>query len=227
MKILAVDDDDSIRELLEVQLKKNGYEPILAADGKEALAKGPGADMILLDIMMPELDGFEVCRKLKASPETMDIPIIMLTSKGEEFDKGLGLELGADDYLVKPFSVRELMARIKAVMRRSGQRGSAAQQTLTLGALQLNFSSYEASLHGSQLILTPKEFELLKLLITNPGKAFTRDELLTQVWGYDYYGDTRTIDVHIRHLRAKIASAPELAEAIETVRSIGYRFAQR
>lgn len=227
MKILAVDDDDSIRELLAIHLQKNGFEPLLAADGREALAKAAEADLILLDIMMPEPDGLDVCRQLKASPATMAIPIIMLTAKAEEIDKVLGLELGADDYLAKPFSVRELMARIKAVMRRTRREDFAARQLLVLGALQLNFSSYQASLNGSPLSLTPKEFELLKLLVTNPGRAFSRDELLTHIWGYDYYGDTRTVDVHIRHLRAKIAPAPELAEAIETVRSVGYRFAPK
>lgn len=227
MKILAVDDDDSIRELLVVQLKKHGYEVMEAADGKEALAKAAGADLILLDIMLPELDGFEVCRQLKNSQETMAIPIIMLTAKAEEIDKVLGLELGADDYLSKPFSVRELMARIKAVLRRSSGRLAASQQTLSIGALRLDFNSYQASLKEKLLALTPKEFELLKLLVTNPGKAFSRDELLERVWGYEYYGDTRTVDVHIRHLRAKLAADPLLAEGIETVRGVGYRFARK
>lgn len=227
MKILAVDDDDSIRELLVVQLKKHGYEVLEAADGREALAKTAGADLILLDIMLPELDGFEVCRQLKTSQDTMAIPIIMLTAKAEEIDKVLGLELGADDYLSKPFSVRELMARIKAVLRRSGGRLSTSQQTLSIGTLLLDFNSYQASLKEKPLALTPKEFELLKLLVTSPGKAFSRDELLERVWGYEYYGDTRTVDVHIRHLRAKLAADPLLAEGIETVRGVGYRFARK
>lgn len=224
MKILAVDDEDSIRELLAVQLKKNGYEAVTAADGREALAKAQGTDLILLDVMMPELDGFEVCRRLKADPATCAIPIIMLTAKTEEIDKVLGLELGADDYLAKPFSMRELMARIKAVLRRTGQDSAAKQQVLTINSLQLDFSSYQASLQDVPLSLTPKEFELLKLLVTNPGRAFTRDELLEHVWGYEYYGDTRTVDVHIRHLRAKLSADPKLAAGIETVRSVGYRF---
>lgn len=223
MKILAVDDEESIRELLAVQLKKNGYEAVTAADGREALAKAQGTDLILLDVMMPELDGFEVCRRLKADRATMAIPVIMLTAKAEEIDKVLGLELGADDYLSKPFSMRELMARIKAVLRRAGH-SAAEQQVLRIGSLQLDFASYQASLQNEPLSLTPKEFELLKMLVTNPGKAFSRDELLEHVWGYDYYGDTRTVDVHIRHLRAKLAADPKLAAGIETVRSIGYRF---
>jgi two-component system alkaline phosphatase synthesis response regulator PhoP len=148
----------------------------------------------------------------------------MLTAKSEEIDKVLGLELGADDYMVKPFSVRELLARIKAVLRRSQGSQPAAEQQLTIGPLVMDFSSYTARLGSERLMLTPKEYELLKLLVTNPGRAFMRDELLERVWGYEYYGDTRTVDVHIRHLRAKLAAIPELAEAIETVRGVGYRF---
>lgn len=227
MKILAVDDEDSIRELLSIQLQKNGYEVLTAADGQAALVKARAADLILLDVMMPKVDGFAVCRQLKSDTLTMAIPIIMLTAKAEEIDKVLGLELGADDYLVKPFSLRELMARIKAVMRRTKQNNVPPQQILHVGEMQLDIASYQAIIKGQPLPLTPKEFELLKLLLTNPDKAFSRDELLTHIWGYDYYGDTRTVDVHIRHLRAKLTVAPELADAIETVRSVGYRFSSR
>ncbi len=224
MKILAVDDDDSIRELLEMQLKRNGYETLTAADGKAALEQAAQADLVLLDVMLPGIDGFEVCRRLKADPSTQAIPVIMLTAKAEEIDKVLGLELGADDYMVKPFSVRELLARIKAVLRRSQGSQPAVEQQLTIGPLVMDFSSYTARIGSERLMLTPKEYELLKLLVTNPGRAFMRDELLERVWGYEYYGDTRTVDVHIRHLRAKLAAIPELAEAIETVRGVGYRF---
>ncbi|WP_276840352.1 response regulator transcription factor [Anaerovibrio lipolyticus] len=227
MKILAVDDEDSIRELLSIQLQKNGYEVLTAADGQAALVKARAADLIILDVMMPKVDGFAVCRQLKSDTLTMAIPIIMLTAKAEEIDKVLGLELGADDYLVKPFSLRELMARIKAVMRRTKQNNVPPQQILHVGELQLDIASYQAIIKGQPLPLTPKEFELLKLLLTNPDKAFSRDELLTHIWGYEYYGDTRTVDVHIRHLRAKLTVAPELADAIETVRSVGYRFSSR
>ena len=227
MKILAVDDDDSIRELLEMQLKRNGYETLTAADGQAALEQAAKADLVLLDVMLPGIDGFEVCRRLKADPSTQAIPIIMLTAKAEEIDKVLGLELGADDYMVKPFSVRELLARIKAVLRRSQVSQPAAEQQLTIGPLVMDFSSYTARIGTERLMLTPKEYELLKLLVTNPGRAFMRDELLERVWGYEYYGDTRTVDVHIRHLRAKLAAVPELAEAIETVRGVGYRFARK
>ncbi|SFI28988.1 response regulator transcription factor [Selenomonas caprae] len=225
MKVLAVDDEQSIRELLAFQLQKHGYEALMAEDGQEALAKAEGMDLILLDLMLPGLDGLEVCRRLKADKRTARIPIIMLTAKAEEIDKVLGLELGADDYVVKPFSVRELMARVKAVLRRSSQEGPQ-EETLQIDCLRLDFSSYQAWLAGEELVLTPKEFELLKLLVTSPGRAFSRDELLERIWGYEYYGDTRTVDVHIRHLRAKLGERPGLSERIETVRGVGYRFAR-
>ncbi len=225
MKVLAVDDEQSIRELLAFQLQKHGYEALMAGDGQEALAKAEGTDLILLDLMLPGLDGLEVCRRLKADKRTARIPIIMLTAKTEEIDKVLGLELGADDYVVKPFSVRELMARVKAVLRRSSQEGPQ-EETLQIDCLRLDFSSYQAWLAGEELVLTPKEFELLKLLVTSPGRAFSRDELLERIWGYEYYGDTRTVDVHIRHLRAKLGERSGLSERIETVRGVGYRFAR-
>lgn len=226
MKILAVDDDDSIRDLLTIQLKRNGYDVLTAADGEEALAKAPQADFILLDLMLPKLDGYEVCRRLKASPATASIPIIMLTAKAEEIDTVLGLELGADDYMAKPFSMRELLARIKAVERRTQVKTDEKKEQLTLhlGPLVMDFGAYRVLLHGKEIALTPKEYELLKLFLTHIGYAYSRDELLTRIWGYEYYGDTRTVDVHIRHLRSKLASAPDLAEAIETVRGVGYRF---
>ena len=186
--------------------------------------------LVLLDIMLPEVDGLEVCRRLKADPQTSGIPIIMLTAKAEEIDRVLGLELGADDYVVKPFSMRELLARVKAVLRRfakDSQNEKGREETLKIGGLRLDFSSYQAWLHDELIALTPKEYELLKLLVTNPGRAFTRDELLERIWGYEYYGDTRTVDVHIRHLRAKLKGDENISKAIETVRGIGYRFARR
>ena len=230
MQILVVDDEASIRELLSFNLKKNGYSVEIAADGREALAKAAGMDLVLLDIMLPEVDGLEVCRRLKADPQTSGIPIIMLTAKAEEIDRVLGLELGADDYVVKPFSMRELLARVKAVLRRfakDSQNEKGREETLKIGGLRLDFSSYQAWLHDEPIALTPKEYELLKLLVTNPGRAFTRDELLERIWGYEYYGDTRTVDVHIRHLRAKLKGDENISKAIETVRGIGYRFARR
>lgn len=226
MQILVVDDEASIRELLAFNLKKNGYHVETAADGRDALAKAPKADLVLLDIMLPEIDGLEVCRRLKSSPQTSGIPIIMLTAKAEEIDRVLGLEMGADDYVVKPFSMRELIARVKAVLRRSHKDGKTKEDVLTIGPLRIDFSSYQVCLHDEPIALTPKEYELLKLLVTNPGRAFSRDELLERIWGYEYYGDTRTVDVHIRHLRAKLA-APEVSDAIETIRGVGYRFTRK
>mgnify|MGYP000468393854 CR=1 FL=1 len=224
MKILVVDDEQSIRELLEFNLKKNGYETLTAADGLEALQKAEGTDLILLDLMLPEIDGIEVCRRLKTAARTADIPIIMLTAKAEEVDRIIGLEMGADDYVAKPFSMRELMARIKAVLRRSSSSDRNNSNVLVIGRLKIDFASYQVWLADASVPLTPKEFDLLKLLVTNQGRAFSRDELLERVWGYEYYGDTRTVDVHIRHLRSKLAADEALSNAIETVRGVGYLF---
>ncbi len=224
MKILVVDDEQSIRELLEFNLKKNGYETLTTADGREALQKAEGTDLILLDLMLPEIDGIEVCRRLKTAARTADIPIIMLTAKAEEVDRIIGLEMGADDYVAKPFSMRELMARIKAVLRRSSSSDRNNSNVLVIGRLKIDFASYQVWLADASVPLTPKEFDLLKLLVTNQGRAFSRDELLERVWGYEYYGDTRTVDVHIRHLRSKLAADEALSNAIETVRGVGYLF---
>lgn len=224
MKILAVDDDDSIRELLALQLTRHGYEVLTAADGAEALAKAPQAEFILLDLMLPKIDGYEVCRHLKSDERTKEIPIIMLTAKAEEIDTVLGLELGADDYLAKPFSMRELLARIKAVKRRVLPKPQENQLTISLGDLSMDFAAYTVKLKDKEISLTPKEYELLKLFLTHIGRAYSRDELLTRIWGYEYYGDTRTVDVHVRHLRSKLSASPEIANAIETVRGVGYRF---
>lgn len=226
MKILVVDDEQSIQELLVYNLQKNGYEALTASDGREALAKAEGMDLILLDLMLPEIDGIEVCRCLKAAARTANIPVIMLTAKADEIDRVIGLEMGADDYVAKPFSMRELMARIKAVLRRSAH-DNGSENSLVIGSLRLDFDSYQVWLKGNKLPLTPKEFDLLKLLLTNPGRAFSRDELLERIWGYEYYGDTRTVDVHIRHLRAKLAADTALSEAIETVRGVGYLFTRK
>jgi len=224
-KIMIVEDEAAIRELLRYNLQKEGYLVMEAADGNAAvqMARVEGPSLILLDIMIPGMDGLEVCRTLKNQNQTAAIPIIMITARDEEVDKIVGLELGADDYITKPFSPRELMARIKAVLRRM-QREPLQEGELTLGALRFNFNRYEAYLDKQKLELTPKEFELLKLFATNVGKAFSREQLLDKVWGYEYYGDTRTVDVHVRHLRVKLAEHREVAEAIETVRGVGYRF---
>lgn len=227
MQVLVVDDEVSIRELLSFNLKKNAYDVLEAADGRQALkmVQEEKPDLLLLDLMLPEMDGLEVCRRLKEHPATADIPVIMLTARDEEIDKVLGLELGADDYVTKPFSMRELLSRIKAVLRRSTAQGGAAEGALVLGDLRMDFASYEAFAAGQKLSFTPKEYELLKLFATNVGRAFSRDELLEKIWGYEYYGDTRTVDVHVRHLRAKLdAAVPLLGTMIETVRGKGYRF---
>lgn len=224
-RILIIDDEENIRELLKYNLQKEGYDIFEAADGLAAvsMAKQEKPDLLVLDLMLPGLDGLEVCRTLKSQQDTAAIPIIMLTAKNEEVDKVLGLELGADDYLTKPFSTRELVARIKAVLRRSVKESPTSGE-LTVGRLKLNFTRYEAYLGSDKLELTPKEYELLKLFITNMGKVYTREQLLEKVWGYEYFGDTRTVDVHVRHLRAKLAGDVKIAEAIETVRGVGYRF---
>ena len=225
--ILVVDDEPSIAELIEFNLQKLGYHVEKTDNGHGALQliRANRPDLIILDLMIPGIDGIEVCRRLKGQQHTAGIPIIMLTAKNEEVDKIVGLELGADDYMTKPFSPRELMARVKAVLRRS-HKESIHDGELVVGKLRLNFSSYTIYLNTEKLELTPKEYELLKLFITNVGKAYTREQLLEKVWGYEYFGDTRTVDVHVRHLRAKLAAEPKVAEAIETVRGVGYRFSE-
>jgi two-component system alkaline phosphatase synthesis response regulator PhoP len=225
--ILIVDDEPSIVELIEFNLQKAGYRVLKADNGLSALqlVRTDKPNLIILDLMIPGIDGMEVCRRLKGQQHTAGIPIIMLTAKNEEVDKIVGLELGADDYMTKPFSTRELVARVKAVLRRS-HKESIHDGELAVGKLRLNFTSYVAYLGNEKLELTPKEYELLKLFITNVGKAYTREQLLEKVWGYEYFGDTRTVDVHVRHLRAKMAAYPEVADAIETVRGVGYRFSE-
>jgi len=223
-RILIVEDEMNIRQLVRYNLEKEGFQVLEATDGLQGLkmAKLEKPDLVLLDLMLPEMDGLEVCRSLKGNPGTAALPVIMVTAKSEEIDKVIGLELGADDYLTKPFSPRELVARVKAVLRRS-QKETTQPGELSVGRLRFNFSRYEVHMGGAKLELTPKEYELLKMLATNLGKVFTREQLLEKVWGYEYFGDTRTVDVHVRHLRAKMSSDPETAETIETVRGFGYR----
>jgi two-component system alkaline phosphatase synthesis response regulator PhoP len=223
-KILIVDDELSIRELIKFNLEKAGFSVLESGDGAEALqlVKTHKPELLVLDLMLPGLDGIEVCRNLKSHRDTSGIPIIMLTAKNDEIDKIIGLEMGADDYLTKPFSPRELVARVKAVLRRS-QMTTTQEGELVIGKLRMNFSRYEVFLGSEKLELTPKEYELLKLFVTNTGRVFNREKLLEKVWGYEYFGDTRTVDVHVRHIRAKLEQDPEISEAIETVRGVGYR----
>ena len=226
-KVLVVDDEDNIRMLVRFNLEKAGYEVFEAEDGRKAveIAVDLTPDIVLLDLMLPGIDGLEVCRNLKRNPRTAALPIIMLTAKSDGIDRVIGLELGADDYMTKPFSQRELVARIKAVLRRSNVLAGNGEE-LVLGRLRMNFSQYEAWLDDEKLELTPKEYEMLKLLAENAGKVFSREQLLEKIWGYEYFGDTRTVDVHVRHLRAKLEKVPEMAEAIETVRGVGYKLAK-
>ncbi len=223
-KILVVDDEANIRQLVRFNLEREGFMTIEAEDGLSCLemVNKEKPELIVLDIMIPGKDGLEVCRILKSRPETSGIAVIMLTAKVEEIDTILGLEMGADDYITKPFSPRELVARVKAVLRRS-HKDPMQSDELVFGNLRMNLVRYEAFLSAEKLELTPKEFELLRCFVTDSGKAFSREQLLEKVWGYEYAGDTRTVDVHIRHLRLKLSADPVLAEAIETVRGLGYR----
>lgn len=226
--ILVVDDERNIVELVKFNLEKEGYRVIVARDGLQAVdcAKKEKPDLIVLDVMLPHMDGFEVCRAIQKDSGIGDTPIIMLTAKSEEIDKVLGLEIGADDYMTKPFSPRELIARVKARLRRVPKQGVPPEtgETLSINGLMINSDSYEAFMDGTRLDLTPKEFELLRFLVKARGRVLTRDILLEKIWGYEYLGDSRTVDVHIRHLRQKMEADPANPKFIETVRGIGYKF---
>jgi DNA-binding response OmpR family regulator len=225
-RILLVDDEQSIQTLLSYPLRKDGYEVVQAVDGREALdrfAEQP-FDLVVLDVMLPQLDGLEVCRRLRARSA---VPIIMLTAKAEEIDKVVGLELGADDYITKPFSMREFRSRVKAALRRADMRPAPeheAEPPLQIGDLQVDFGKRAVEVRGEEASLTFVEFEILGALARNPGRVFTRDQLLSRIWGDAAYRDPRTIDVHIRHLREKLESDAKSPEYIFTVRGVGYRF---
>lgn len=223
-KILVVEDDINIRELISFNLKNQGYNVIEADNGLVGLKniKDHHPNMVLLDVMLPGMDGFEVCKEVRRTNEISDTPIIMLTAKGEEFDRVLGLELGADDYITKPFSVRELLARVKAVLRRTNIK--PVTNNLIFNDISLNFEKHEVLKKGTKIDLTLKEFELLEMLIKNKGRVLTRELLLDKIWGYEYIGETRTVDVHIRHLRQKIELDDKNPRYIETIRGVGYRF---
>ncbi|EKY26656.1 response regulator transcription factor [Clostridium celatum] len=224
-KILVVDDEEHIAELIRYNLESNGYKILSANNGIDAmkivLEERP--NLILLDLMIPGKDGYDVCKEIRSTKEVMNTPIIMLTAKSEEIDKILGLELGADDYITKPFSVRELLARVKAVLRRFSIVESE-ENVLVFGDLTVDFEKREVLIKNNKLELTLKEFELLEILIRNKGKILTRDTLLDKIWGYEYIGETRTVDVHIRYLRKKIESDDKNPKFIETIRGVGYRF---
>lgn len=227
-KILVVDDEENIVELVKYNLERAGYQVIVAYDGDKALELigKEKPDLILLDVMLPGTDGLTVCRETNSNSETQNIPIIMLSARGEEQDKVMGLEMGADDYITKPFSPRELIARVKARLRRHEQMHTTSYFTnqLSVGGLVIDEDRFTVTINGYKQEMTPKEFELLRFLARHPGKVFTRDYLLEKVWGYDYYGDSRTVDVHIRHIRQKLEEAPDSPKLIETVRGVGYRF---
>lgn len=225
-KILVVDDDTNICELLRLYLTKEGYQVSIANDGEAGLAQFSQVkpDMVLLDVMMPRMDGLEVCRCIRKLGNT---PVIMLTAKGETFDKVLGLELGADDYIVKPFDAKEVVARIKAVLRRSGAAAQEADEgVIEYDNLRLDMNSYELRVKGKVVEAPPKELELLNCLASHPNRVYTRDQLLDEVWGFEYYGDSRTIDVHVKRLREKLASASDKWE-LKTVWGVGYKFEVR
>ena len=224
-RILLVDDEPLIVKGLKFALESDGYETDSAGDGEQALEKiqNGNFDLILLDVMLPKMSGIEVCQAVR---EKSDVPIIMLTAKGEDMDKILGLEYGADDYMTKPFNILEVKARIKSILRRTSANREAPKMELNANGLSINIGSRSATLDGKNVSLTMKEFDLLQLFMKNPGKVYSRDELLETIWGQDYLGDFRTVDVHIRRLREKIERDPANPEYILTKWGVGYYFAE-
>lgn len=224
-KVLIADDDNAIAELIKVYFEKDGWQAVVARNGKEAveLFKSEAPAIVILDVMMPEKDGWQVCREIR---RVSNIPIIMLTAKGETFDKVLGLELGADDYMVKPFDPKELLARVKAVLRRSETKERNTEKELVFPNLTINLTNYELKINGNITEVPPKELELLYFLASNPNRVFTREQLLEEVWGFDYFGDSRTVDVHIKRLREKLEGV-EANWQLKTVWGVGYKFEVR
>ena len=224
-KILIADDNKQITTILSGYAKKEGFEPVIALDGAEALDKYLQYEneiaVVLLDVMMPEIDGFEVCRRLRK--ESM-VPIIMITARGEDYDKIMGLDIGADDYVIKPFSAPEVMARVRAVLRRLGAQEPANAQTHSYANLYINLEKYAVQINGEEVPLTKKVIELLWTLAKNSTKVFSRDNLLDSIWGYDYFGDSRTVDSHIKRLRAKLDKYEHPLWEIKTIWGVGYRF---
>ena len=222
-KILLVEDEKTLAKALKFNLEKEGFRVEVAFDGEEALnaMSGKEPDLVILDLMLPKIDGYEVCRSIRRSS---DVPIIMLTARDEDIDKILGLELGADDYMTKPFNTRELLARIRAILRRTVQQAAAARSFIKVGDLQIDVIKHKVTVKGREVALTSREYNLLSLLASNPGKVYSREELLEEIWGDDYSGDVRTVDVHIRHLREKIEEFPAEPNIILTVWGAGYKF---
>lgn len=222
-RVLLIEDEEGLAEALEYHLARNGFEVAREADGAEGLHRyrTDGADLVLLDLMLPGLSGEEVCKEIRRSSS---VPIIMLTAKGDEVDKVVGLELGADDYVTKPFSSRELLARIRAVLRRSAPAATASNGVLEEGGIRLDPDRFEVTVRGTEVRFTRKEFELLEYLMDNAGRAVTRESLIDSIWGSDYYGDTRTLDVHVKRVRSKIEEDPRDPKLLVTVRGIGYKF---
>lgn len=226
-RILIIEDEANIMELVAYNLEKEGWVVSRAATGEDGWEKvqNEHPDLVILDLMLPGIDGMEVCRRIRQTKLTRDIPIIILTAKAEEADRVLGLESGADDYVTKPFSPRELVARIRAILRRVDKSFSEAEEkeTLVLGPIKMDLRRHKVFVRDEEINLTPKEFDLLHLLLSHPGRAFSREYLLENLWGYEFFGDTRTVDVHVRRLRQKIEEDPAQPYWLETVRGVGYR----
>lgn len=229
--ILTVDDEIHILELLRYNLETSGYNVLQAESGEDALQilqEEKQIDAVILDLMLPQMDGLEVLRRIRTDEALQKMPVIMLTAKGEEFDKVLGLEMGADDYLSKPFSIRELQARVKAILRRTEEASpltsAMKKDTISTHGLEIGLESKTVTKNGQEIEMSLKEFEVLRLLAENPGRVFSRDVLLEQIWGYEYVGETRTVDVHIRHIRKKIEEDDSNPVFIKTVRGYGYKF---
>lgn len=223
--ILIADDNPDITDVLSEYARKENYEPVIAADGEEALQlfEKYAPAVVLLDVMMPKMDGYAVCREIRKSS---DVPVILITARGEDFEKIMGLDIGADDYIVKPFSPSEVMARVRAVLRRMVKKPqeNTSKNVLVVANLTINLDEYALSIDGQRMTMTKKEIETMWTLASNPNKVFTRDNLLDSLWGYDYYGDTRTVDSHIKRLRAKLDTVEHPAWSIQTVWGVGYKF---
>lgn len=223
--ILIADDNRDITDILSTYSRMEGFEPVVAGDGEEAikLFTQYNPDVVLLDVMMPKEDGYEVCRKIRSKS---NVPVILITARGEDFDKIMGLDIGADDYIVKPFSPREVMARVRAVLRRmtKSSKETTSENVLSIGNLEINLEEYTLHIGGNKIALTKKEIETMWTLATNPNKVFTRDNLLDSLWGFDYFGDSRTVDSHIKRLRSKLDVVEHPSWTIKTIWGVGYKF---